>query len=360
MGVKTNIEWTHSTWNCLRGCSVVSSGCKNCYAQSVAYRFSGKGQFYEGFAVLKNGHASWTGKVEFIEEHLLDPIRWKTPRMIFVNSMSDLFHENVTDEMRDQIFAVMALSPQHKFQCLTKRPERMRAYLSEPRILPGLEATPSNSRQAIGLTMIGMITGDQKVARLVANMQGDCTVNGEPGCEGELSEWPLPNVWMGVSCEDQKTADERIPILLQTPAAIRFISAEPLLGPINLDSILGGTQWIGGQRGCGETHRGNGTPECPKTPHHHHDERCNRGLDWVIVGGESGPGARPCRLWWCHDLIIDCRDAGVAVFLKQMGGNITDEDQKVIQKATGKSVHDRKGGDIEEFPPYMRVREFPA
>jgi protein gp37 len=118
MGAKTGIEWTDSTWNPIRGCSRVSEGCRNCYAERTAYRFSGPGQPYEGLAVLKNGHASWTGAIKFVEEHLLDPMHWKTPRRIFVNSMSDLFHENVTDEMRDRIFAVMAHCSATWFRCV--------------------------------------------------------------------------------------------------------------------------------------------------------------------------------------------------------------------------------------------------
>ena len=125
MGAKTGIEWTDATWNPIRGCSRVSEGCRNCYAETIAARFSGPGLAYEGLAVMQNGHPHWTGKIEFVDEHLLDPLSWRRPRRIFVNSMSDLFHENVTDEMRDKIFAVMALCPQHIFQVLTKRPARM-------------------------------------------------------------------------------------------------------------------------------------------------------------------------------------------------------------------------------------------
>ena len=130
MSVNTGIEWTDSTWNPIRGCSLVSEGCRNCYAMGVAARFSGPGQAYEGLARRRsNGEPQWTGKVAVVEKHMLDPLRWRGSRRIFVNSMSDLFHENVTDETIDRVFAVMALAPWHTFQVLTKRPRRMRDYM---------------------------------------------------------------------------------------------------------------------------------------------------------------------------------------------------------------------------------------
>ena len=135
MSAKTGIEWTDATWNPVRGCSRVSEGCRNCYAEKVAYRFSGPGQPYEGLVRINAAgerKLEWNGQVQLVEKHLLDPLKWKEPRRIFVNSMSDLFHENIPDEWIDKIFAVMALSPQHTFQVLTKRPERMRKYLSAP------------------------------------------------------------------------------------------------------------------------------------------------------------------------------------------------------------------------------------
>src|SRR6185295_14646626 len=128
MADKSKIEWTDATWNPIRGCSVVSEGCRHCYAMQVAARFSDKGQAYEGLAYRNESGAHWTGKVRLIEEHLEDPLRWKRPRRIFVNSMSDLFHESIPDEWIDRVFSVMAMAPQHTFQILTKRPERMKAW----------------------------------------------------------------------------------------------------------------------------------------------------------------------------------------------------------------------------------------
>jgi protein gp37 len=299
MADKSKIEWTDATWNPVRGCSRVSEGCRHCYAETVANRFCGPGLPYEGVVQIDadgKGLGKWNGQIKFVEERLLDPLRWKAPRKIFVNSMSDLFHENVTDAMLDQIFAVMALCPQHTFQVLTKRPERMLAYLG----------------RAYG-----------RIGDLVMKMRRE---RGDRGCVGPLPHvapgarwWPLANVWPGVSVEDQKAADERIPLLLQTPAAVRFLSVEPMLGDVDLDSILGGTRWIGGQRGCDGQHHGGGTFDCPRELHHHHDDLCKRGIDWVICGGESGPGARPMHPDWARSLRDQCVAAGVSFFFKQWG-----------------------------------------
>jgi protein gp37 len=271
MGAKTGISWCDSTWNPIRGCSRVSEGCRNCYAESTAYRFSGSGQPYEGLAVLKNGHASWTGQVEFVEKHLLDPIHWRTPRKIFVNSMSDLFHENVTDDMRDKIFAVMALCPQHIFQVLTKRPERMLEYFS-----------------AFGSGRL-----DVRSALI-----GSQFIHIKPK-DGPVYEWtglPLPNVWLGVSVENQAAADERLSILAKTPCRVRFASCEPLLGPLDI------TRWI--NRDAIREAGGSWTSEQ---------------VDWIIVGGESGPNARPMLSNWADDIRKQCEAARVAFFFKQNG-----------------------------------------
>jgi protein gp37 len=294
MGKETGISWTDSTWNPIRGCSRVSEGCRNCYAESVAHRFSGPGLPYEGLVQLDAEGKSkglWNGQIKFVEDHLLDPLKWKAPRRIFVNSMSDLFHENVTDEMCDRIFAVMALCPQHTFQVLTKRPERMKNYwLKDP-----------NDRRARQLRWIhGTLSVDAYYRKLDARWQA-----------GEAPEFDLgiiaQNVHLGVSVEDQKTADERIPLLLETPAAVRFISAEPLLGAIDLTRLqLGDVNPYAGHA-CeldALSMRING----------------ERALGWAIVGGESGPGARPMHPDWARSLRDQCKAAGIPFFFKQWGG----------------------------------------
>lgn len=309
MSTNTSIEWTDATWNPVRGCSPVSPGCKRCYAEIMAGRFCGPGKPFEGFVQIgKNGNPGphWTGKVELIEKHLHDPLHWREPRRIFVNSMSDLFHEALPDEAIDGVFAVMALCPQHTFQVLTKRPERMRQWFREDR--SGL----------IAHRLSNVVCRSEPVDRL--NMK--------------LYVWPLPNVWLGVSIEDQKTADERIPLLFQTPAAVRFVSYEPALGPVDFHKFL-----IVGPEGGWE---------------HQYSRR--QMLDWVIVGGESGPGARPFDIAWARSVIAQCKAAGVACFVKQMGAVVNDS------TPAGPLFHrfrNRKGGDWSEWPAYLRVREFP-
>ena len=330
MGDKSTIEWCDATWNCLRGCTRVSEGCRNCYAENIAYRFSGAGQPYEGLAVLKNGHASWTGKVAFIEEHLLDPIRWRSPRKIFVNSMSDVFHDKVEDETIDKMFAVMALSPQHTFQILTKRPQRMLVYMTDNaeervRDLVAFESDKWNAHKqaiALGGKWNSPQIGDFGRVEL-AGYYDDCKF-----------DWPLKNVWLGTSVENQAAADERIPLLCQTPAAIRFISAEPLLGPLDLEWPK--TMYPDGPPMCCS-----GLPNecgCMGMPT---DPPLLYGLDQIIVGGESGHGARPMNPGWAISLRDQCKRWRVSFFMKQMG-----------------SVYgEHKGKDL---PDDLNIREFPG
>jgi protein gp37 len=299
----TSIQWTDKTWNPVRGCSRVSEGCRNCYAEKVAARFSDAGMAYEGLAT--RGPARWTGKVRLIEGHLNDPLKWREPRRVFVNSMSDLFHESLSITHQTDIFEVMAKCPQHTFQILTKRADQL------------------YRMKQIGVGVAYRL-----------------------GKESVPDFWPLPNVWLGVSVEDQKTADQRIPLLLQTPAAVRFISAEPLLSPVNLYNYLD-------RPGLYDA---------------------TQRIDWVIVGGESGPGARPIELSWARSLAGQCRVAGVACFMKQLGARpFVDanewhnnlplrsyQDDHALPGKVKLALRDRKGGDITEFPADLRVREFPG
>jgi protein gp37 len=281
MSGKTTIEWTDATWNPIRGCSRVSEGCRNCYAERVAARFSGPGQPYEGLAIMMQpvggaAHPHWTGKVRLIEDAVNAPLHWRTPRRVFVNSMADLFHEKVPDQWIDRIFAVMAMRSRHTFQVLTKRPDRMRAYM-EKALLAGV---PSPSGESFNIQRIG------GAIWMVA-----------PQVRTKLkNSWPIPNVWLGVSVEDQAAANERIPLLLHTPAAVRFVSYEPALGPVDFTAIrrTGGDGII---RPC---------------------NACVL-LDWIICGGESGPGARPMHPDWARVVRNQCAAAGVPFFFKQWG-----------------------------------------
>ncbi|WP_196504032.1 phage Gp37/Gp68 family protein [Aestuariivirga litoralis] len=289
MGDKSGIEWTDATWNPIVGCSIVSPGCTNCYAMRMAYRLDAIAQdhgkpaagiyHYLGTTQQSRGGPVWTGKLAIAPDKIFNqPLRWKKPRRVFVNSMGDLFHEFVPDEAIDRVFAIMALCPQHTFQVLTKRSKRMREYMA----------------------------GDWSVRVYGA-------LDGKPG-SGAACGWlaggkPLRNVWLGVSAEDQTRADERIPDLLATPAAKRFVSAEPLLGPINFQNICPEDTQFGSLTGegwsCGNTE------DCrishPK-------------LDWIICGGESGPGFRPMPIAWAENIMRQCKAAGTAFFFKQDSG----------------------------------------
>jgi protein gp37 len=269
---KTKIEWTEQSWNPILGCSIKSPGCMNCYAMPMAARCESMGlSRYDGLTKVVNGNVVWTGKlVQAPEATLLAPLKRKKPTTYFVNSMGDLFHEDCPDEWIDRVFAMMALCPQHTFQVLTKRAERMRDYVTDP----------DDGR--------GHINTYHRILDAADRMIGNYSLT-----DSVVPEWPLPNVWLGVSTERQQEADERIPFLLETPAAVRFISAEPLLGDIQLHPLGDGTNAL--TSGTGPN------------------------LDWVIIGGESGPHARPMHPNWARSLRDHCAAAGVRMFFKQWG-----------------------------------------
>ncbi|RBO52637.1 phage Gp37/Gp68 family protein [Rhodovulum sp. BSW8] len=260
MADHTHIEWTDSTWNPITGCSIVSAGCTNCYAMGLAGTRLKHHPSRAGLTRESGGRHLWTGEVRFNEEWIDQPLRWRKPRRIFVCAHGDLFHEAVPDEWIDRVFAVMALASQHTFQVLTKRPERMLRYLSQ---------------HDVGQRWAEMID----ILRLV-----DAVIVW-PETATSWTKNGLPNVWLGTSIEDQAAADARTPHLLATPAAVRFVSAEPLLGAMDLRRYLSVVP----------------------------------GLDWVIVGGESGPRARPMHPDWVRGLRDQCQAAGVAFFFKQWG-----------------------------------------
>lgn len=300
----TSIEWTDKTWNPVTGCTRISAGCHHCYAESLANRFWGDRKFSD---------------IQFHEDRLAHPFSWKKPQKIFVNSMSDLFHDAVTDEQIDQVFAVMALTPQHIYQVLTKRPQRMLEYLTTP----------------------------SRHGRILLAGKGNPNIPG--GMYPLAPNFPLPNVWLGVTCENQKTADERIPLLLKTPAAVRFLSCEPLLEEVDLSACLH-------LRPCpqhrGEKLAGWGHLPCDcREFFAKHRQQGMPGIDQVIFGGESGPGARECAIEWIRSGVEQCREAGVSVFVKQLGNKPTLNGKPY--KVTG------KGNDFESLPEDLKIREFP-
>ncbi|RKH14332.1 phage Gp37/Gp68 family protein [Corallococcus sp. CA053C] len=309
---ETSIEWTDVVWNPTRGCSRFSPGCGGgtagnrkggCYAERMAIRLAGPGQPYEGLVKSTPAGPRWTGKVVLDAEKLAEPLRWKKPRRVFVNSMSDLFHEALSVKDIALVFAVMALARTHTFQVLTKRADVM--------------ARTVGSEDFKGLVL--------SIASMEATRRG---LELEPG---EL-RWPLPNVWLGVSVEDQQRADERIPELLRTPAAVRWLSCEPLLGPLDLSHAVGerfcmkckrGLLWDDHVDASSSTRAAWIDSECMGACPHCGGETDSRFPDervgWVVVGGESGPGARPIHPVWVRRLRDQCVAAGTSFFFKQWG-----------------------------------------
>lgn len=275
MSDKSPIEWTDATWNPITGCSVVSAGCKHCYAMKLAGTRLRHHPSRVGLTQDTSAGPVWTGEVRFNEEWLRQPLQWKRPRRVFVCAHGDLFHEAVPDEWIDRVFAVMALAKQHTFQVLTKRPARAREYL---RRLGKSAKVLDAAARSIGYTF---------------EFAGQYLVT-----------WPLPNVWLGVSVEDQAAADERIPLLLDTPAAVRWISAEPLLGSVRLCRCDGAS--FGAQQHPFLTHT-----SCPLHGNSH--------IHWVVVGGESGLNARPMSPDWVRSLRDQCEVARVHFLFKQWG-----------------------------------------
>lgn len=264
MGDNSKIEWTEATWNPFVGCTAVSPGCDNCYAAGLA---SGRLVHTPAYEGLAEGGV-FNGTIRLLPDRLYQPLRWRRPRRIFVNSMSDLFHDQVPDHYIADVFAVMALARQHTFQVLTKRHGRMRSLLSSP-----------DFRTAVG--NYGPKYAQHRNAGYVYAVGTQC------------SNWPLRNVWLGVSVENQQWADIRIPALLGTPTAVRWVSAEPLLGQIDLSA------WL--------------------VDHGEPDRKWGIPLDWVVVGGESGSGARPMHPDWAIRLRDQCTAADVPFLFKQWG-----------------------------------------
>ena len=342
----TSIEWTDFSANLLKyrnaktgkivwHCEKVSPGCAHCYAESMATRFGG-GPF--------NAKVTPGVRPFFDEEEARKILRSKkiAGKRIFVDDMTDWMGDWVSDDIIAQHLALFALRPDVTFQLLTKRADRLRRFVGAP------NAQECVDHVAFHLSHESMHSGMYDAVPDV---------------------WPLPNVWLGVSCEDQKRADERIPLLLQTPAAVRFLSVEPMLGPVDLQGRL--VEW----------HRDGSTFFSP-VPH----STPKRLFDWLICGGESGGNSRPFNLAWARSLRDQCAAAGVPFFFKQAGSNPQIEDlltpistvdiacippgddpaEKIDSSGNGVirtrqllRLRDRKGGDLSEIPEDLRIREMP-
>lgn len=324
MGDETNIAWTDMTWNPVRGCYPVSPGCGNCYAEKVAFRFCGPGQPYEGTI---DHRGRWNNVVRLVPEKLLEPMRKQRPRRIFVNSMSDWAHESIPFSFWCAMMAVMGGTPWHVFQPLTKRPDHLR------KLFGRLDEEVVNmlpDRQPIGDESVKMD------ARRAVYLAG-CARSYGIGVEAhfELKErlreqpWPLRNLHVGVSAEDDLRWTERVGSLLQLPAALRWVSVEPQIGPIDPCTL---DAWLGD-------------------------------LDWIVLGGESGPKARPFNVEWAYRWIRDCDNLGVPLFIKQLGSEVI---QSIPPHGVFRPhnipgmIHDKKGADPSEWPAELRVQQFPT
>ena len=272
MADRSTIAWCDATINPCFGCSPVSEGCRNCYAARMAHR---SGELTAG--TVKDGR--WTGKINRFQERMDQAFLWRKPRRIFVGSMTDLFHEEIPNYFLDEVFQFMAVAKQHTFLLLTKRPERARQYI------------------------VGMSNARFDRDRMLY----DPRTRG-PVLAFSNRPWPLPNVWHGVTAENQAMADERIPILLDTPAAKRFVSVEPMLGPVDL-TCINYPDAVDHEVGLLDALRGMSCDDDPTHP----------ALDWVIAGGESGPHARPMHPDWVRSLRDQCKAARVPYFFKQWG-----------------------------------------
>ena len=307
--MSTAIEWCTETWNPTRGCSPVSAGCLHCYAERQAHRMNTSGEAYAGLTVLRDSGPKWNGQVRMVPEMLSVPLRWRQPREVFVNSMSDLFHESVPDGFIMDVWRVMAESPRHIFIILTKRAERMHRWLSlwadhaqpdvEPRLVRGAEATREAHPTGRG--------------RLFADMLDGWAVPPADSYfptydwQGGMRWLPtvLSNVVLGVTCENQPEADKRLHWLINCPAWLRIVSAEPLLSGIDIRKTL----------------------HLRPSPIH-----------GVICGGESGPRARPMEVDWARSLRDQCVGAGVDFFFKQWGG--------VVKSRAGRLLDGQEWNDL--------------
>ncbi len=278
MAETSKIEWTDATWNPVTGCKVLSPGCTNCYAMRLAGTRLRNHASRQGLTQDSNAGPVWTGEVRLNKEWLEQPLNWKTGRRIFAVAHGDLFHEDVPQDWIDWVLAVASLADQHTIQILTKRAGRMRRYF---------EIDPKAPMTQIPESRVAWL------AKEIARERGE-DVN-HPYWD-VWWDWPHKHIHLGVSVEDQTRADERIPDLQQTPAGLRFLSCEPLLGP--LDLYRGGWSFLHNTM----------SPSGKKHPR----------VDWVIVGGESGPNARDMNPDWARSIRDQCREAGVPFFMKQM------------------------------------------
>lgn len=350
----TEIEWTAKSWNPVIGCSIVSEGCRNCYAAEVAATRLRNHPDYRGLAEFnRQDVAQFTGQVKFLPRKLFDPLRARKPSDWFVNSMSDLFHPTVRHSERAAILGVVAACRDSVFKVLTKRPVIARTFFRHLKD----EATrghvsPSTILVDYALKYFTRAVGD--LTPRIVNALSDKL----HAAKKDPPPFPLSNLWFGVSAEDQKTFDSRVEVMLEgVPAAVRWVSVEPMLGQIKAGEFLKEVE-------ADEYPTGDGFLDDFQVV------KNRAAVDWIVCGGESGPGARPFDVHHARALKEECAEAGVPFFLKQVGkiprtwvdesGRFDAESE--FNTADGLYYYrlaDEKGGDPAEWPEDMRVREYP-
>lgn len=358
--MSTTIEWTDKTWNPTVGCSRVSAGCDHCYAMGVAHRAMQPA--HEGLTKLRPKDAArpgvdWTGEVRLLPERLGEPLRWRKPARVFVDSMSDLFHPSVPFEFVAAVLGVMAATPHLTYQVLTKRPERAREFFAHTFGLESAEETIAREAESRGVIWDSRARDIHLYPMMPSNIE-----------QRRAWVWPLPNVWLGTSVEEQASADRRIPELLQCPAALRFVSYEPALGPVDFDYAID-------SRERDIDHRKPEDGPWFSVP-------VGVTLDWIIVGGESGAKARYFDIRWARSVIQQTRGTGCRVFVKQLGkmphaGDACGWKYGILPRRKKRRawwrfderapdgsprsyrITSAKGKAMHEWPADLRVREMP-
>jgi protein gp37 len=309
MSEQTKIEWTDATWNPVAGCEMIAPECAHCYAIYQVHRMASNPNpqiraANEGLTErLPNGRLNWTGVMRTLPDRLTKPLKTKKPTMFFVNSLSDLFHEDVPFEYVAAVFGIMAASRQHTFQILTKRPGRAAEFF----------------RYIADRGRMYSERGEVEECFRRVRQEDDGLVCG-PAYEPATVDWPLPNVWIGTSVGSRQRLPQ-IDIVREVPAVVRFLSVEPLLEDLGTLDLTG--------------------------------------IHWVIIGGESGPGARPCNVEWIRSVKDQCVEAGIPVFVKQLGSQPF-EYHVIDGGRVWLGQRDRKGGDMSEWPVDLRIRQFPT
>jgi protein gp37 len=337
IGTGRKFGYADEAWNVAHGCAPVSAGCQHCWAAGMATRHRN--------ATAKGG--KWTGEVVTFPERLAQPLKWREPRVIAVQFMGDLFYERVPFEFIAATFGVMATCPQHRFLVLTKRPERMREFLDWIRVHRTVETAERDARPGFEIEEVRLdeSPADRATWNAVSfaepllghrlDFRADKTVLDALQVLPKALQWPLPNVWLGVSAENQRTLEERVAPLLRTPAAVRWLSLEPLLGPVDLLRVA----WAKTERAVDILRGGFWHTELGFV-NHSDMPGFPRPLTWCVVGGESGRRARPSDIAWFVDIVHQCKGAGVPVHVKQLGANPHESPRS-------------------EWPPDLRVQEFP-